>query len=61
VLVLEVVGLRLVARYVGVTLQTSTAIIGCALTAITLGAWSGGMAADRTDPRLLSPPARRSS
>jgi hypothetical protein len=44
-----------------VTLQTSTAIIGCALTAITLGAWSGGMAADRTDPRLLSPPARRSS
>jgi hypothetical protein len=61
VLVLEIVGLRLVAPYVGVTLQTSTAIIGCALTAIALGAWSGGMAADRTDPRLLSPPARRSS
>jgi spermidine synthase len=56
VLVLEIVGLRLVAPYVGVTLQTSTAIIGCALTAIALGAWSGGMAADRTDPRRLIAP-----
>jgi spermidine synthase len=56
VLVLEIVGLRLIAPYVGVTLQTSTAVIGYALTAIAVGAWSGGAAADRTDPRRLIPP-----
>jgi spermidine synthase len=56
VLVLEIVGLRLIAPYVGVTLQTSTAIIGFALAAIAIGAWSGGATADRTDPqRLLAP------
>ncbi len=56
VLVLEIVGLRLIAPYVGVTLQTSTAIIGFALAAIAVGAWLGGATADRTDPRrLLSP------
>ena len=41
VLVLEIVGLRLVAPYVGVTLETSTAVIGFALAAIAIGAWSG--------------------
>ncbi len=51
VLVLEIVGLRLIAPYVGVTLQTSTAVIGYALMAIALGAWTGGIVADRTDPR----------
>ncbi|SOD93431.1 fused MFS/spermidine synthase [Blastococcus haudaquaticus] len=56
VLVLEIVGLRLIAPYVGVTLQTSTAIIGYALTAIALGAWTGGVVADRTDPRRLIAP-----
>jgi spermidine synthase len=56
VLVLEIVGLRLIAPYVGVTLQTSTAIIGFALAAIAIGAWSGGAAADRTDPRRLLAP-----
>ncbi len=56
VLVLEIVGLRLIAPYVGVTLQTSTAVIGYALMAIALGAWTGGMAADRTDPRRLIAP-----
>ncbi len=56
VLVLEIVGLRLIAPYVGVTLQTSTAVIGFALAAIALGAWSGGAAADRTDPRRLIAP-----
>ena len=34
VLVLEIVGLRLVAPYLGVTLQTSSAVIGIALTLI---------------------------
>ncbi len=56
VLVLEIVGLRLIAPYVGVTLQTSTAIIGFALAAIALGAWTGGVTADRTDPRRLLAP-----
>jgi spermidine synthase len=53
VLVLEIVGLRLIAPYVGVTLQTSTAVIGFALAAIALGAYAGGLTADRTDPRRL--------
>ncbi|WP_245160898.1 fused MFS/spermidine synthase [Blastococcus sp. CT_GayMR16] len=56
VLVLEIVGLRLIAPYVGVTLQTSTAIIGFALAAIAIGAWTGGATADRTDPRRLLAP-----
>lgn len=56
VLVLEIVGLRLIAPYVGVTLQTSTAVIGFALAAIALGAWTGGAVADRSDPRRLLAP-----
>jgi spermidine synthase len=56
VLVLEIAGLRLIAPYVGITLQTNTAVIGFALAAIALGAWSGGAAADRTDPRRLIAP-----
>jgi spermidine synthase len=56
VLVLEIVGLRLIAPYVGITLQTSTAVIGFALAAIAVGAWAGGAAADRGDPRRLIPP-----
>jgi spermidine synthase len=56
VLVLEVVGLRLVAPYVGVSLQSSTAVIGTALAAIALGAWTGGRLADDVGPhRLLAP------
>src|SRR5688572_25315924 len=57
VLVLEVVGLRLVGPYVGVTLQTSSAVIGVALGAIAYGAWTGGWLADRIDPRRLLVPA----
>jgi spermidine synthase len=56
VLVLEIVGLRLIAPYVGITLQTNTAVIGFALAAIAIGAWSGGAAADRRDPRGLIAP-----
>jgi len=51
VLVLEIVGLRLVAPYIGITLETSSAIIGIALAAIAAGAWTGGRLADETDPR----------
>ena len=57
VLVLETLALRLIAPYVGVTLQTNTAVIGAALMAIAVGAWAGGRAADRAaDPaRLIGP------
>jgi spermidine synthase len=56
VLVLEILSLRLVAPYLGLTLETSTAIIGFALAAIAAGAWVGGQLADRVHPsRLLGP------
>ena len=56
ILVLEILSLRLVAPYVGLTLQTSTAVIGFALAAISTGAWVGGKVADRVAPfRLLGP------
>jgi MFS family permease len=55
VLVLEVVALRLVAPYVGITLQTNSAVIGVALAAIASGAWTGGRLADAGDPRRLVP------
>ena len=51
VLVLEVVVNRLVAPYVGLTLETYTAAIGVALGAIAAGAAVGGRLADRVDPR----------
>lgn len=57
VLVLEIVGLRLVAPYIGVTLQTSSAVIGIALGAIAYGVWTGGWLADRVNPRRLLAPA----
>jgi len=47
VLVLEIVAARLLAPYVGVTLETYTAIIGTILAAISLGTWIGGRLADR--------------
>src|SRR5688572_3980660 len=56
VLVLEIVGLSLVGPYVGVTLQTSSAVIGVALAAVAYGAWTGGWLADRLDPRRLLGP-----
>jgi hypothetical protein len=56
VLVLEILSLRLVAPYLGLTLETSTAVIGFALAAIATGAWLGGQAADSISPaRMLGP------
>ncbi|MFP5220123.1 MAG: fused MFS/spermidine synthase [Actinomycetes bacterium] len=52
VLVLEILVVRLVAPYVGLTLETYTAAIGVALAAIAAGAAAGGRLADRVDPRL---------
>lgn len=53
VLVLEILASRLMAPYVGANLETYTAIIGTILAGIALGAWAGGIAADRGDPRRL--------
>ena len=55
VLVLEILAGRLLAPYVGVSLETFTGIIGTILAGIAIGAWAGGAAADRVDPRRLLP------
>ena len=57
VLVLEVLVSRLVAPYVGLTLETYTAAIGVALAAIAAGAALGGRLADQYDPRRWLGPA----
>lgn len=56
VLVLEILAGRLLAPYVGVTLETYTGIIGVVLAGIALGTWLGGRAADRIDPRKMLGP-----
>jgi MFS family permease len=53
VLMLEILAVRLLAPYVGLTLQTTTAIIGAALAGIAAGAAIGGYLADRTNTRRL--------
>ncbi len=53
VLVLEILAVRLLAPYVGLTLETTTSIIGAALAGIAIGAAVGGRLADRTDTRRL--------
>ena len=53
VLVLEILGIRLLAPYVGLTLETTTSIIGTVLAGIAAGAALGGRAADRYEPRRL--------
>ena len=56
VLIMEIVASRLLAPYVGVTLQTYTAIIGTVLAGISAGAFTGGRLADRVPPsRVLGP------
>lgn len=55
VLVLEILAGRVMAPYVGVNLETYTAIIGTILAGIALGARFGGALADRHDPRRLIP------
>lgn len=53
VLVLEILAVRLLAPYVGLTLETTTSIIGAALAGMAVGAAAGGWLADRTDERKL--------
>ncbi|USQ85344.1 fused MFS/spermidine synthase [Streptomyces phaeoluteigriseus] len=57
VLVVEIVALRLLAPYLGLTLETSTMVIGIALTAIAVGSWLGGRIADMVSPRRLIGPS----
>jgi len=54
VLVLEILSVRLLAPYVGLTLETTTSIIGAVLLGISVGAALGGRIADRTHPRVLA-------
>jgi hypothetical protein len=56
VLVLEILAGRLVAPYVGVSLETYTGIIGTVLAGIALGSAAGGRIADSQDPRWLLGP-----
>ncbi len=56
VLVLEILAGRILAPYVGDTLQTYTGIIGTVLAGIAVGTWLGGKLADRYEPRLLLGP-----
>ncbi len=57
VLVLEILAGRLLAPYIGVTLQTFTGIIGIVLAGIAAGTFIGGRLADRRDPRGMLPVA----
>jgi spermidine synthase len=54
VLVLEILSVRMLTPYVGLTLETTTTIIGAVLLGIALGAGIGGRIADRTNPRKLA-------
>ncbi len=56
VLVLEILAGRLLAPYLGVSLEVFTGIIGVVLAGISLGAWLGGRAADRRQPSTLIGP-----
>lgn len=56
VLVLEILAGRVMAPFVGVTLETYTAVIGVVLAGIALGASWGGRLADERDPRRLIGP-----
>ena len=56
VLILEILAGRLLAPYLGISLEVFTGIIGVILAGISVGAWAGGRAADRGDPRRLLGP-----
>jgi len=57
VLVLEILAGRLMAPYVGVSLETFTGIIGTILAGIAIGAAVGGRLSDQYDPRRMIGPA----
>src|SRR4030043_1867964 len=51
IMVLELVASRLIARYLGSSLYTWTAVIGVVLAGITIGNYLGGRIADRYQAR----------
>ncbi len=55
-LVIEILAARILAPYLGVSLEVFTGIIGVVLAGISIGAWLGGRAADRSEPRTLVGP-----
>jgi spermidine synthase len=56
VLVLEILAVRLLAPYLGITVEVTTGVIGTVLAGIALGTWLGGRLADAVDPRRLVGP-----
>jgi len=56
VLMLEILAARMLAPYVGVSLNTYTGIIGTVLAGIAAGTWAFGQLADSVDPRRLLGP-----
>ena len=56
VLMLEILAGRLLAPYVGVSLETFTGIIGVVLAGIAIGAWAGGALSDSRDPASMIGP-----
>jgi spermidine synthase len=56
ILILEILAGRMMAPYVGITLETWTGIIGTVLAGISIGSWLGGRLADRYPPRRILPP-----
>ena len=50
ILMLEILAGRLLAPYVGVSLNTYTAVIGTVLAAIAVGAWAGGRSPTGSTP-----------
>jgi len=55
VLVLEILAGRMMAPFVGVTLETWTGIIGTVLAGIAIGSWLGGRIADHYPPQKVLP------
>ncbi|HEY1833116.1 MAG TPA: fused MFS/spermidine synthase [Solirubrobacteraceae bacterium] len=53
VLVLEILSVRLLTPYIGMTLETTTSVIGAVLAGIAGGAALGGRVADKINPRWL--------
>lgn len=49
----EIVATRAIAPFVGITLETISAVIGCVLAGISAGSWAGGWLSDRVPVRHL--------
>ncbi|MDH3463446.1 MAG: fused MFS/spermidine synthase, partial [Acidimicrobiia bacterium] len=56
VLIIEILAGRLLAPYLGVSLEVFTGVIGVILAGISIGAWLGGRAADQFRPERLPGP-----